>query len=769
MASLGKLTLDLVAETGGFTKGMTKAERRSAKFKQNVGRQMQDMQHRAKLAGLAVAGVSVAVLKLSTDTLQAQENLGDLAKQLGANVTKLTALQYAAEQNGSSAENLASGLQVLQKRLGDVAVKGSGPAKQALDALGLSLDDLAGKDPTKQFRTISQAMQGVEDQSKRNSIASALFSRANQNLVTTLGLTSSELGTLTAQADALGITLSKDQVQAAAQADAAIRDLKFSFKGAANTIASDLAPQIQHIAEDLTTFIQKAQDNGQIKSFFTGLVGGAKAVVTHVKELAKWLVISKAAMTGAKIGARWGLPGLGIGGLTGAGAGLAFFEYVDSFASNAAAANGAAIDGLGNLAKLEAKENKLIARLDRLKDQRGHDVSDAYQKRTLEPEIDKAQQELRKVEERIRQEKRAQAANRSAQKAAADAQGNIDPAGNTSAPGGGGGSAPTKPTMQMVNVPDRPDVKTWGEANREIVSGLRDRYAAGRSLTAGYQRYQVQQIQATHERQREAIQQTVAGQTEAQRLLSENAAREAQQIEQINGKQVSAFSNAVRSGAEQMQQSFANFLINPLQDGFAGLLQSFSKMVQQMLAQLVAVRAMKALVGTDFSNGGKLGGLLGAAASAFIGGAGAGGGLSSAAGSGAGGMAYAAGGIVHGPGTATSDSIPARLSNGEGVLTAKAVGRVGADFVHALNAGRGYAQGGVVGRGPRMPQGGGPGTIVNIENHTDAKAKAKSSKNSAGQDVVTVMIKKAAQDVRKGGELGQAVLQATNASRRLSG
>lgn len=45
----------------------------------------------------------------------------------------------------------------------------------------------------------------------------------------------------------------------------------------------------------------------------------------------------------------------------------------------------------------------------------------------------------------------------------------------------------------------------------------------------------------------------------------------------------------------------------------------------------------------------------------------------------------ATGGIIRGPGTGTSDSIVARLSNGEGVLNARAVRHFGPDFVHQLN------------------------------------------------------------------------------------
>ena len=58
----------------------------------------------------------------------------------------------------------------------------------------------------------------------------------------------------------------------------------------------------------------------------------------------------------------------------------------------------------------------------------------------------------------------------------------------------------------------------------------------------------------------------------------------------------------------------------------------------------------------------------------------------------------AGGGAIRGAGTGTSDSIPAMLSNGEYVLTARAVERLGEPFLNALNSGDlpGYNDGGVV-------------------------------------------------------------------------
>ena len=64
-----------------------------------------------------------------------------------------------------------------------------------------------------------------------------------------------------------------------------------------------------------------------------------------------------------------------------------------------------------------------------------------------------------------------------------------------------------------------------------------------------------------------------------------------------------------------------------------------------------------------------------------------------------GGLVMAAGGgAIRGAGTGTSDSIPAMLSNGEYVLSAKTTKRLGTPFLNAVNSGQlpGYATGGIV-------------------------------------------------------------------------
>ncbi|HDR1500600.1 TPA: tape measure protein, partial [Pasteurella multocida] len=85
----------------------------------------------------------------------------------------------------------------------------------------------------------------------------------------------------------------------------------------------------------------------------------------------------------------------------------------------------------------------------------------------------------------------------------------------------------------------------------------------------------------------------------------------------------------------------------------------------------------------------------------------------------------ATGGYITGPGTGTSDSIPARLSNGEYVIRAASVSRYGVDFLHAINRGqlRKYSTGGLVSM-PKVSAGKEPGLTQAMQNNSGVHAVA---------------------------------------------
>lgn len=187
-----------------------------------------------------------------------------------------------------------------------------------------------------------------------------------------------------------------------------------------------------------------------------------------------------------------------------------------------------------------------------------------------------------------------------------------------------------------------------------------------------------------------------------------------------------------------------------VQDGFAQLFQDigsgaksakdafadFGRSVLQTINRIASQKLAEALFGSLMGGGtaGSAGGL-GALISSFFG--------------------FASGGYVTGPGTSTSDSIPARLSHGEYVVNAHAVSRLGLSFLDAINGlsagprvagGRlAFAAGGLVPEAPAQPA---PGQNIRIVNVIDPAMAADYLNSSAGERVVMNLIQRNAASVR---------------------
>ncbi|WP_278537138.1 tape measure protein [Delftia acidovorans] len=187
-----------------------------------------------------------------------------------------------------------------------------------------------------------------------------------------------------------------------------------------------------------------------------------------------------------------------------------------------------------------------------------------------------------------------------------------------------------------------------------------------------------------------------------------------------------------------------------VQDGFAQLFQDigsgaksakeafadFGRSVLQTINRIASQKLAEALFGSLMGGGaaGSAGGF-GALISSFFG--------------------FASGGYVTGPGTSTSDSIPARLSHGEYVVNARAVSRLGVSFLDAINGlsagpriqgGRlAFAAGGLV---PEAPAQSATNQNIRIVNVIDPAMAADYLNSSAGERTVMNLIQRNATSVR---------------------
>lgn len=193
----------------------------------------------------------------------------------------------------------------------------------------------------------------------------------------------------------------------------------------------------------------------------------------------------------------------------------------------------------------------------------------------------------------------------------------------------------------------------------------------------------------------------------------------------INGDVENAFATMfeqIGSGAKSAKDAFADFA------------RSVISAINRIAAQKIAEELFG---GMSKGGGGGLGGLIS--------------GLFQWAG-------FASGGYVTGPGTTTSDSIPARLSAGEYVLRAEAVRRVGVEFLHALNGGLAaprwlgprlaFADGGLVPDVAQAPTAA-PSQAVRIVNVIDPGMAADYLNSAAGEKAILNVLSRNGSAVRE--------------------
>lgn len=196
----------------------------------------------------------------------------------------------------------------------------------------------------------------------------------------------------------------------------------------------------------------------------------------------------------------------------------------------------------------------------------------------------------------------------------------------------------------------------------------------------------------------------------------------------INGDVENAFATMfeqIGSGAKSAKDAFTDFA------------RSVLASINRIASQKIAEELFGGMKGGSGGASGGLGGLI----SGFFKWAG-----------------FASGGYVTGPGTATSDSIPARLSAGEYVLRADAVRRVGVDFLHALNGGlfaprwmgprMSFAEGGLVPAVSPTPVVS-PSQSVRIVNVIDPALAADYLNSSAGERTILNIIARNAGGVKQ--------------------
>jgi DNA-binding ferritin-like protein (Dps family) len=271
MANIGRLTVDLNMSSQKFTASAKKVNATAATMRRrfaSVTKSMGGMQ--GKLAGLVgIAGLGLLI----NNTLKSADSLAKMSDRLGIATEDLAAYHHLTQLNGESSESFDKSLTKMTRTVGEFE-RGFGTGKKAFEQLGISIEDLQGKNPSEQFQIIGDSIAKLGSKSQQASVAADIFGRSGINLLNTINQGSEGFEKARAEVEKYGLALSRvDGAKIEAANDAILRSQQ-AINGVVLKATVQLAPVMEVIANRFTqAAIQGEGFGSKVESVFNSVAG----------------------------------------------------------------------------------------------------------------------------------------------------------------------------------------------------------------------------------------------------------------------------------------------------------------------------------------------------------------------------------------------------------------------------------------------------------------------------------------------------------------
>ncbi len=248
--SLGTLTLDLIAKTGGFVNGLDKASREARKKSQDISNEAAKIGTAFAAAGVAMASAAAGgVTTLTVKGLQAVDTLDEMAEKAGTSVQSLQSLQLAFGEAGVDADQTQNAIKKLNVAIGD-AQAGNKTAQATFDKLGVSVSELSKMDADERFAAIGDALVGYGNAADKASIASDIFgAKIGPDLAAALSQGGDNIRQASSDIEAMGLALSDIDAAKVANAMDAFGRTGMVVDAVSQKLAVEFAPLVDAISK----------------------------------------------------------------------------------------------------------------------------------------------------------------------------------------------------------------------------------------------------------------------------------------------------------------------------------------------------------------------------------------------------------------------------------------------------------------------------------------------------------------------------------------
>lgn len=247
--TVGSLAVDLSANIARFQEGMDRAAAIAEQRMGQVDKALSIVKTSltAVGAGFAFGATFDAVKGKIEGAIQSAAGLQMLAERTGASVEALSGLASVAKLSNTSMDDLAAGMQKLNKSMVD-AQNGGRLTAASFSAIGISTQDLKSKAPDEVFKSVAYRLAMYRDGAEKTVVAQNLLGKSGANLLPLMN----ELAT----AGDLQVKVTEDQARAAKE----LEDNQIRLRASSDAIFKKIGLELVPVLNDLTQSLLQVQE-----------------------------------------------------------------------------------------------------------------------------------------------------------------------------------------------------------------------------------------------------------------------------------------------------------------------------------------------------------------------------------------------------------------------------------------------------------------------------------------------------------------------------
>lgn len=266
-----------------------------------LSKQFDQISQKTRGLSMAAGAFGGALLANAYKAAQSADEIATLAKQYGVTTDEIQKMNYAQNLVDVSTESMLGSMQKMTKQMG--------ANNSAFQELGVSITNTDGtmRDSTDVWYDTLAALGKVENETQRDILAQELFGRSAAELAGIIDDGGAALQAYGDEAEAAGVILSEDGVNAAVQFNDAMDKLKATLTGDLLKAGASLAQTLVPVLEKGVGFLAKlfgwfGNLQGPTQAFIlviAGLVAAISPVAGIISTILSLLAVLPASITAA--------------------------------------------------------------------------------------------------------------------------------------------------------------------------------------------------------------------------------------------------------------------------------------------------------------------------------------------------------------------------------------------------------------------------------------------------------------------------------------